>query len=91
MEESIHKSPFLSKYENDKQKAKYFDLIPWIQKAEISVYYMMPAYCDNDIKQCTYVEKLPSVHVMKMMTRHHGIPILKLNLHKLINMKEQEL
>lgn len=82
---------FLVKYADDVERNKYYDIVDYMRQSKSIFYYIMPAYADTDIYQSKFVDGLENVRILRIASKHHGVPVLKENLNALLVMDKQGL
>lgn len=63
--------PLISKYKNDFERSKYFDLRKYINGHEQSIYYFYPNQCEDDVIQCKALENT-NIKIFSMKGDKHG-------------------
>lgn len=89
-DETMGKNPFLRKYRDDPQRAKYYDLKPLLSGSEVPVFYIVPIRSEEDLHQCDHIKSAPCVRPILFRSRFHGVVVPKGNLRKLISMPTAE-
>lgn len=84
--ECLDKNPFLYRYHNDNERNLYYDLCDLLIENCVPIYYIMPAYCSEDMRQYKHIRNFEQIFTIKMSTKKHGIPVLKCNLFELLKM-----
>ncbi len=87
----LDKNPFLKRNLSDLNKSKYYNIASIIERARVPIFYFMPAFVKQDIAQMELVKYLENVHTVKIYSRHHGVPVFKCMLGKLLNLPYEEL
>lgn len=89
VDEALGVNPFLKKYLQDADRSRYYTIVDIIQESKVDIFYFMPAYSDYDLDQMSRVDKLANVHILKIASRHHGVPLLTGNLDNLLRMDKE--
>ena len=84
-------NPFLRNYSQDANRSKYYNIVEIIKKSKVLMFYIMPAYCESDKEQMDKVAGVENVHILRIASHHHGVPLLKGNLSRLIQMDKESL
>lgn len=84
-------NPFLKKYSTNEKNRKYYDITDIIKNSSTHIFYFMPAYSESDKEQVEKVAGIENVNIIKIASKHHGVPIFKGNLPKLLQMNEDDL
>lgn len=84
-------NPFLKKFRQDPNKNRYYQISDIIKNSRIDIFYILPAYSDLDLEQLSRVTEIDNVHIIKIASHHHGVPLLTGNLDKLLRMSKEDL
>ena len=84
-------NPFLKKYNDDKKKSQYYNIVEKIKKSKSDIFYLMPAFSASDKEQMEKVSTIKNVHILKIASHRHGVPLLTGNLEHLLQMNRDEL
>lgn len=88
---AMGENPFLQRYQLEYLKSKYYDLIPIIEESTVPVFYICPIGVDNDKEQCSSVENMSNVKIVRFRSKHHGVVLYKTALSELVSKNEEEL
>lgn len=69
---------------------KYYDIVPFVNDS-VDIFYFYSNQSSWDMEQCRHSEKLKEIHRISFSTAHHGIPFLKVALHKVLNLEKNDL
>lgn len=72
------------------QRQNMFDLNPYINSTT-KYFYFFSTKSQLDIIQEKYLEKKDNIYIIRFNTKHHGIPFLKVALHKVLNLNIKQL
>lgn len=84
-------NPFLEKFQQDPDRSQYYHISDIIKKSQTDFFYVLPAYSDLDLEQLSRVSEIDNVHIIKIASHHHGVPLLTGNLDKLLQMDKDAL
>ena len=84
-------NPFLQRYQNDPNRAKYYDLKPILEYSDVPVYYIVPIRNAQDRFHYEHINGVPCVYPLVFNSRHHGVVIPKGNLSSLLSLTTQQL
>lgn len=82
----VSKRELLQKYENDKDRNKYFDIVELIKASNVPIVYFYPIRCGNDIKQAERVRDFDNVIALKFDYAEHANTVLPYNFKYLFDM-----
>jgi hypothetical protein len=82
-------NPLLFRLKND-FVSHYYDIFGCIN-GDIDIYYFYSSKSVWDMEQYEHIKDLKKIHKISFSTSHHGIPFLKENLQKIINMDKKKL
>ena len=69
---------------------KYYDIVPFVNDS-VDIFYFYSNQSSWDMEQCRHSEKLKEIRRISFSTAHHGIPFLKVALHKVLNLEKNDL
>lgn len=84
-------NPFLKKYIQDTKRQQYYKITDIIRNSETEIFYFMPAYAKSDLEQLRKVKDVQNIKILRIASRHHGVPILKGNISTLLSLNQDEL
>lgn len=84
-------NPFLKKYSRDKNRSQYYNIVDIIKKSQSDIFYFMPAFSDSDKEQMERVLDIKNVHILKIASHRHGVPLLTGNLDNLLQLDRDSL
>lgn len=84
-------NPFLKKYCRDKNRSRYYNIVEIIKKSEADIFYLMPAFSAPDKAQMEKVLDIKNVHILKIASRRHGVPLFTGNLEYLLKSDKDSL
>lgn len=87
----LDKNPLLHQYHNDNKRNLYYDLCGLLAENCVPIYYIMPAYCLEDVRQYKHISSFEHIFTIKISTKRHGVPVLKCNLPELLEMDDAKL
>ena len=84
-------NPLLKKYQYIFERSRYYQIGDIIKNSETDIFYFMPVYCKQDLEQLEKVAEFDNVHIIKIASKHHGIPLFTGNLYDLLCLDKKEL
>jgi hypothetical protein len=81
--------PIVFEFSKNKNFNVFYDLIKFIKKPK-NIYYFYSNKSQWDIQQYNHIKE-NSLNVISLNTSHHGIPFLKGNLKKILNLNDMQL
>jgi hypothetical protein len=81
--------PIIFRNQDNPEMSKYFDIAGFIKQPE-TIHYFYSIHSAWDAQQAGHVKSI-KINRTGFNTSHHGIPFLKNNLPKVINLKKEEL
>lgn len=74
----------------DTDKKEFYDISKWIHP-DVSIFYFYSIGSKWDQEQNDFIGNYSGIHKIAFTSNHHGIPFLKVALHKTINMSFENL
>lgn len=84
-------NPFLKKYSHDANRNQYYNIVNIIRKSKTDIFYFMPAFSEADKQQMNRVVDIENIHILKMASHRHGVPLLRGNLIQLLQLDRDNL
>lgn len=91
VEGALGANPFLKKYSHNANKNRYYNIVNTIRKSKTDIFYFMPAFSEDDKEQMNRVVDIENIHILKIATHRHGVPLLRGNLFQLLQMDKESL
>lgn len=91
VEGALGANPLLKKYSKDDNRNQYYNIINIIRNSKTHIFYFVPAYSEYDKEQMNKVADIENVHMLKIASHHHGVPLFSGNLGQLLQMDKDSL
>lgn len=82
---------WLSIYEKDEKRAKYFDIINLVKESGVPIFYFYPARCLQDIEQYEYIKNINHIYTIAFDCNIHGKTIDVSDLPYIICLEEEKI
>lgn len=86
----IQNNPFWNMYSQE-NGMKYQNIVSFVEKSEVPIFYLYPGLCENDIKQHELVEHCKNVYSFAIDEKSHGTTTLPINYQYLFSMSQKRL
>lgn len=91
VEGALGANPFLKKYSHNANRNRHYNIVDAIRESKTDIFYFVPAFSEDDKKQMNRVVDIENVHIRKIATHRHGVPLLRGNLIQLLQMDKDGL
>lgn len=88
---ALETNPFIKKYSQDGSRNQYYNTTDLLRKSKTDIFYLTPAFSEDDNEQMNRVADIRNVHILKIASKRHGVPLLRGNLLKLLQMDKDSL
>lgn len=82
---------FSAQFEIAEKYRNNYNAVEMIRNSDIPVFYMFPRYYEDDYAQFNKVKDIKNIHTLMILSPHHGVPIYKSILRKIINSDPERL
>lgn len=91
LHDRVDKNPLLSKYLDNSDKSKYYDLIGLVRNCDVPIYYFWPGFVEQDVFQAGLVSDLKNVKSFRFNQTIHGQSMYAENLPIVIGCSKADL
>ena len=87
---ALDAKPFLRRYQNVPERAKYYDIKPFLERSDVPIYYLVPIKNEQDHYHYEYIKNVSCIRPIVFKSKHHGVIVPKGNLSGLLSMTASE-